>query len=58
MWWHRECMVRQVVGSVGHLQRRCPCYGGTETDPPEMTRREAARAACELYHRTQLDQDD
>lgn len=50
---HRECLIRQVVGSVGHLERRCSCHGGDASDPPEMTRREAARAAVTLWKRSQ-----
>jgi hypothetical protein len=46
---HRECFLRGVVGSVGHQQRRCSCYGGTLEDPPGLTRREAAAAAVRLY---------
>lgn len=48
--WHWECVLRTVVGGVNHLLGRCRCYHGTEpADPPEMTRREAARAACREY---------
>ena len=49
--WHRECAIRAVVGSVGHLRQRCSCYGGTEEDPPGMTPREAARAALKEWSR-------
>jgi hypothetical protein len=47
--YHRECLIRSIVGSVGHLLRRCPCFGGVEGDPPGMTDRQAARAACDLF---------
>lgn len=51
--WHRECAVRQVIGGVNHLRGRCTCCGGTEPpDPPDMTRREAALAAC-TYRKTE-----
>jgi hypothetical protein len=46
---HRECLVRQVVGSIGHQLKRCSCYGGNEEDPPGMTRRQAAIAACKYF---------
>jgi hypothetical protein len=46
---HRECLLRQFVGSVGHQLGTCSCHGGTADDPPGMTRREAAIAATELY---------
>jgi hypothetical protein len=44
---HQECALRAALGSVAHIERRCSCFvvGATETDPPGMTRREAARAA-------------
>ena len=35
--YHRECLLRMVVGSVGHLVGRCSCFGGSEDDPPGMT---------------------
>lgn len=55
---HGECSVRSMVGSVAHLKRECSCYvpGATCTDPPGMTRRQAARAAYQLWL-TQLDDD-
>lgn len=43
--WHHECALRSVIGSVGHLRGTCSCSGGTEEDPPGMSKREAARAA-------------
>lgn len=48
--WHRECAARSVLGSVAHLERRCSCFGGDQTDgdPPGYTRRQAAKAALEL----------
>ncbi len=46
---HRECLLRMVIGSVGHQQGRCSCYGGNEEDPPGMTKRQAAIAAAELF---------
>jgi hypothetical protein len=50
---HYECMMRSVLGSVGHLRGRCSCFGGDEEDPPGMTRREAAIAAVRLWESTQ-----
>lgn len=48
--WHRECAARSVLGSVAHLEFRCSCFGGNQTDgdPPGYTRRQAARASLEL----------
>jgi hypothetical protein len=48
---HRECAHRSILGSVAHIERRCSCYvpGSTESDPPGMTVREAARAAVRAW---------
>lgn len=46
---HSECLIRSLIGSVGHQLGRCGCFGGTEEDPPGRTKREAALAAYELY---------
>lgn len=46
---HRECMIRVVLGSVAHLEKRCSCYvpGAREEGPAGLTLREAALAAVE-----------
>lgn len=49
---HRECFFRSIFGSVGHQKGTCSCFGGSEEDPPDMTRRQAARAAMEIFLRT------
>jgi len=46
---HAECVVRLRIGSVGHMLRRCSCYGGNMSDPPGLSRRDAARQARALY---------
>lgn len=48
---HQECGFRSVVGSVAHVLKRCHCYklGSKLNDPPGMTKREAARAALNLF---------
>lgn len=50
---HRECAFRSVMGSVAHIEGRCSCFvaGACETDPPEMTRREAAKAALAAWEK-------
>ena len=50
---HRECAFRSIMGSLAHIERRCSCFvkGAPETDPPEMTRREAAKAALAAWER-------
>lgn len=47
---HMECNLRIVVGSVGHQNAKCSCFGGTEEDPPGMTKRQAAAAAVRLFY--------
>lgn len=56
---HHECAARRVLGSLAHVEGRCSCYveGADEIDPPEMTPRQAAKAALDAYlarHRSQL----
>ncbi len=46
---HDECLVRQVMGSVGHQRGLCQCHGGDFDDPPGMTKHEAALAALEEF---------
>lgn len=48
---HWECGLRSVVGGVNHQKGLCTCcLGGTlDPDPEGMTRREAARAATDLW---------
>ncbi len=48
---HIECVMRNVVGSVGHQLGRCPCYGGVEEDPPGLTLRQGAREAYDLWRK-------
>lgn len=43
---HLECQIRQVVGGVNHIRGTCLCCGGTDDpDPPDVSKREAARRA-------------
>lgn len=50
---HVECHIRSFVGSVAHQEMRCPCYGGIDDEVNDgMSRREAARAAVDLFRRT------
>jgi hypothetical protein len=48
---HKECFFRQSFGSVGHQRGLCICNGGPGTmdDPPDMTKRQAARAAVQEF---------
>lgn len=48
--YHAECMARMIIGGLNHLRGCCSCCGGTEPpDPPELSRRDAARAACDFW---------
>lgn len=55
--WHIECWQRNLIGGLNHLKKLCYCNGGTlPPDPPDMTIREAAKAAVafwELSHERQ-----
>lgn len=57
-YMHYECAARAVIGSVGHIEGRCTCYGGTEEDPPGLTRREAAKAALGAFRYKQRSRGD
>jgi hypothetical protein len=48
---HVECCFRSIMGSVAHIEGRCGCVieGASETDPPDMSRREAAKAALAAW---------
>lgn len=48
-YYHPNCFLRTILGSLGHQQKKCSCYGGETEDPPEMTLREAADAAVAEY---------
>jgi hypothetical protein len=47
--FHEACYLRGMVGSVGHQLGTCSCHGGGDGDPPGMSKREAARAAFQLF---------
>jgi hypothetical protein len=51
--YHHECQARQMIGSLTHLRQECSCFipDSVCTDPPEMTRREAARAALAFFQK-------
>ncbi len=51
---HQECFLRETLGSVAHIERRCLCYvpGSVACDPPYMSVREAARAAVQAWLKT------
>jgi len=45
-FWHQECLLRNILGSVAHQRKECSCYGGEGEDDPNLTKREAAKAAA------------
>lgn len=49
---HFACGFRAVAGSVAHITRRCGCFvpGSSESDAPELTKRQAARAALGAWN--------
>lgn len=53
---HRECVLRNVVGSVAHQKRECSCFNPDHDghdDEEAMTLREAAIAAAEYWRQHQ-----
>lgn len=50
---HLECHMHNILGGVNHQMKKCTCFGGTlDSDPPDISKREAARLAC-AYHESQ-----
>ena len=47
---HKECALREVAGSLAHIERRCTCYGGENDRTPGMTLR---AEALEVWRRLQ-----
>jgi hypothetical protein len=52
---HLVCFMREIVGSVGHQNKTCSCFGGGTEDPDGMTKKEAAEAAYAIYSRNLRD---
>jgi hypothetical protein len=42
-----------LVGSASHQLKKCYCYGGEWEDPPELTTRQAARLALDLWEESE-----
>lgn len=51
VYYHRECFLRGIFGSVAHIERRCSCFvpGSTCTDDEDVTPREAARRSVKAF---------
>lgn len=52
-YFHFECLMRSIVGSVAHQTGRCSCYGGTGEDNPKLTIHQAAWDAFNHWKKTQ-----
>ena len=53
--FHKECVMRMVIGSVAHQKHECSCYvHGTNDDKSEegKTPRQAAKAAYDYFRQT------
>jgi hypothetical protein len=47
---HATCLARMVIGGLNHLRHLCTCCGGTlPPDPPDLSKREAARQALAYF---------
>jgi hypothetical protein len=55
---HHACFMRPIIGSVAHLEKRCGCFvpGADDNDDPNLTPRQAAQAALELWERLTRDE--
>lgn len=47
--WHQECIMREVIGSVGHQRGECSCHGKVDTSEDGMSLRAAAIAAFNYW---------
>jgi len=54
---HRECQLRQIMGSVEHMEGRCHCRTGIRKEPqtPEEVRQDALALWAWIEARRQLD---
>ena len=49
VFYHKNCFLRTVIGSVGHQRKQCSCFGGTLEDPQGLSLRDAANASVREY---------
>lgn len=49
LWMHQECIMRGIVGSVGHQTRNCGCYGRYDDSEDGLSLREAAIRAATYW---------
>lgn len=52
-YFHRNCHLRPLIGSIAHVEQRCGCFieGSEEGDPLHMTPRQAADAAVAAWEK-------
>lgn len=56
---HVACLIRSVIGSVAHQQRRCSCFGGNDRHRPnDTTFRESAIAAWKYFVEHTVSEED
>lgn len=53
-WMHRECNLRQVIGSEDCIKRGPHLVGTCKPDDPQISRREAARRAVRAWGEAEL----
>ena len=50
---HRECFLRQIVGSVAHQRKTCHCFGGADDEiSSDLSIRQEAIAAVAIFEDT------
>jgi hypothetical protein len=51
---HKECLLRDVLGPLAHIERRCHCFGGDGNTMPGMTAWEEAQEVWRLHQARML----
>lgn len=54
---HRECLMRCVIGSVGHQRGECQCHGKVDNSEEGISTREAAIRAMMEFQKTQYEKE-
>lgn len=55
-YMHRECFLREILGSVAHQKQRCRCFRGPDAEEEVgMTKRQSAIAAAEYADREMME---
>jgi len=53
---HAECDIREMLGGIDHLERRCLCCTGVSADPYPGTKRDEARACWDWWNEKRREQ--